>query len=104
MEISSDPMILNIIAKNHMAMGDNDSAEKWLRRSINRLPSRMYPRYLLCQLYYSDPDRYGKMLLKEAAYIADMPVKVHSPAVTSMREKVKNFTKHIGIPEKCRNL
>lgn len=91
MKISSDPMILNLIAKNYMAKGDNAAAEKWLRRSINRLPSRMYPHYLLCRLYATDRGHYEGRLRQEVEIIRSMPVKVKSPAVETMRKEVKNL-------------
>ena len=44
-------MILNIIAKNYRALGQPDSAEHYLQKSVNRCPNRLYPHYLLMQLY-----------------------------------------------------
>jgi tetratricopeptide (TPR) repeat protein len=48
---SCDPMILNIIGKNYQQMGEYVEAEKFLIRSTHLLPGRIYPYYLLANLY-----------------------------------------------------
>ena len=48
---SSDPMFLNILGKNCEACGDDAGAESFYRRSILRVPCRLYPRLLLIRLY-----------------------------------------------------
>ena len=42
---SCDPVILNVIGKNHQQMRDYENAEKYFMRSINLLPGRIYPYY-----------------------------------------------------------
>ena len=88
---SSDPMILNIIGKNHQEMGDYPSAEAWLLRSTHRLPGRIYPYYLLAKLYalpaYRQPDKFEKM----KQLVLTKEPKVHSTAVRQMREEVKGL-------------
>lgn len=90
---SSDPMILNIIAKNYRALCQPDSAEYYLKKSINRCPNRLYPHYLLMQLYgdssYYDPIRQ----CQEAEHILSAPVKIPSQAVEEMREEAKLILK-----------
>ncbi|MDE5821055.1 MAG: O-antigen ligase family protein [Paramuribaculum sp.] len=95
MTISSDPMILNIIAKNYHEMGNDMKAEEWLRKSINRLPSRIYPHYLLCQLYYSKLDLYKQKLINEATFINNMPIKVNSPAVITMLAEINKMMENV---------
>lgn len=54
LKVSGDPMILNIIGKNEQDMKHYDSAEYWFMRAVHRLPGRIYPYYLLANLY-ADP-------------------------------------------------
>lgn len=91
MEVSSDPMILNIIAKNHTALGEYGKAEQWLLRSTHRLPFRMYPHYLLAQLYADGPIADQGKLIKESSLILEFPVKIKSPAVTEMQSQAKKW-------------
>jgi len=84
---SSDPMPLNIIGKNYQALGMPDSAAHYFRRAANRCPNRLYPHYLLMQLY-ADPSSYDRDLaLQEARILATKKEKVPSPAVDEMRRK-----------------
>ena len=90
---SSDPMILNIIAKNYRALCQPDSAEYYLIKSINRCPNRLYPHYLLMQLY-GDSSYYNPIRqCQEAEHILSAPVKIQSQAVEEMREEAKLILK-----------
>ncbi|MDE6215116.1 O-antigen ligase family protein [Bacteroides sp.] len=88
---SSDPMILNIIGKNHQAMGDYRAAEAWFLRSTHRLPGRIYPYYLLAKLYWEpgfyQPDRLEEM----KRMVLTKEPKVHSTAIRQMREEVEKM-------------
>lgn len=88
---SSDPMILNIIGKNHQAMGDYRTAEAWFIRSTHRLPGRIYPYYLLAKLYaepgFHQPDKLEEM----KRMVLTKEPKVHSTAIRQMREEVKEM-------------
>ena len=46
---------MNLIGRNHHDLGQYAEAERCFKRSIHRLPGRMYPHYLLC-LLYADPN------------------------------------------------
>ena len=85
MEKIGDPMVLNIIGKNYMQMGCSDSAKYYYRKSICRLPSRMYPYYLLFGLQFSEGDVSG---MKRTKSIIDKPFKVESTATREMRSEV----------------
>ena len=90
-EHSCDPMILNIMGKNYQALGQYKEAEHYYRRSINRLPGRIYPYYLLA-LLYSEPDYYHPQQLEEACrMVLEKEPKVHSTAIEEMRDNVKNI-------------
>ena len=89
---SCDPMILNIIGKNHLQMGDFLSAEDWFIRSTHRLPGRIYPYYLLAKLYaapgFRQPDKFEKM----KQIVLTKEPKVTSTAIRQMREEVKKMS------------
>jgi tetratricopeptide (TPR) repeat protein len=86
-ELMGDPMILNIMGKNYMEIGEYSEAERCLRRSVARMPNRMYPHYLLFTLYGRTGDVVRQR--EEGEKVLTMEVKVESPAVEEMRGKVK---------------
>ncbi len=93
LQVSSDPMVLNIIGKNHQAMGNCAEAEHWLLRSIHRLPGRIYPYYLLACLY-ADPACYQrKKLERMVQLVLEKEPKVQSTAIRQMRKKAKELLK-----------
>lgn len=87
--LSADPMILNIIGKNYQSLGMGDSAEYFLRKSVNRCPNRLYPHYLLMQLYGDTSYLNPAARQREARILLDMKEKIPSPAVEEMREEAK---------------
>ncbi|MEG2856661.1 O-antigen ligase family protein [Bacteroides sp.] len=94
---SCDPMIFNIIAKNEQLQGRYASAEGWLKRSVNLLPGRIYPYYLLAKLY-AEPTFYQPEKIKQVATVVlTKEPKVQSTAVKEMREEMKKLLKDVGI-------
>ena len=93
-----DPMVLNIIGKNHYALQHYSEAEKYFIRSSHRLPNRIYPYYLLAKLYadsaFRQPDKFktiaDKVLYKQP--------KVYSKVVEEMREEIKKIAKERQLP------
>ena len=91
MEVSGDPMILNVMAKNCRRMGRHDEAERWLLRSVHRLPGRIYPYYLLARLY-GETGAFPRRKLEWAVRrVTETEPKVHSTAVREMREQVRRM-------------
>ena len=91
MEVSGDPMILNVMAKNCRRMGRYDEAEQWLLRSVHRLPGRIYPYYLLARLY-GETGAFPRRKLEWAVRrVTETEPKVHSTAVREMREQVRRM-------------
>lgn len=88
---SSDPMILNVIGKNYQEKENYQEAEKWLLRSTNRLPGRIYPYYLLVKLYAEPKFRQPEKLKKMVAIVRTKEPKVQSTAVKEMREEVRKI-------------
>lgn len=92
LERSSDPMILNLLGRNAQDRGDAVGAEVYFKRAAARIPSRLYPRYLLARLYADSicgPDTVRCRLTAEAALA--MEVKVESPATRQMREELRGL-------------
>jgi O-antigen ligase len=90
-QLTCDPMVLNVMAKNYQMAGQYEEAEKCLYRSINRLPGRIYPYYLLAKLY-AEPQFFqpGKFEFAARMVMTKEP-KVQSTAIREMREEVKRL-------------
>ena len=95
LKVSADPMILNILGKNCQAEKRYQEAEHYLLRSVNRLPGRIYPYYLLFKLYDEMPEgKYAKGRKEFAArMVLEKEPKVQSTAIREMREEVKKRMK-----------
>lgn len=87
---SCDPMILNIIGKNYQALGDYTKAEECFRRSINRLPERIYPHYLLYLLYSDENFKNDKKRNIETDIILTHKWKVESEATKEIKKIVRS--------------
>lgn len=90
---SADPMPLNIIGKNYKELGMRDSAEYYLKRSVNRCPNRLYPHYLLMKLYSDSVGGNRRKAMEEAGIILTMREKIPSPAVEEMRTEAEECLK-----------
>lgn len=88
---SSDQMILNIIGECYQALGDFGVAEKYYQRAANRIPSRLYPHYLLYFLYCD----MGNDSLRQREYelVNTLEIKTESPATRDLRRKVEEKEK-----------
>lgn len=86
---SNDPMILNIIGKNFRALEEYEEAESYFLRSINRIPSRIYPYYLLAQLYALPEFYHHERCAEMKQIVLTKRPKIMSPAILEMRENVK---------------
>lgn len=90
-QLSGDPMIRYMIAKNRQAAKEFQEAEKELLHAIEILPERLYPYYLLAKLY-AEPDFYRPDKLQAAAYaVLTKEPKVESRAIMEMREEIKKI-------------
>ena len=91
MEVSGDPMILNMLGRNAQESGEYGKAEKYLLRSTRRLPERVYPHYLLVKLY-AEPGYFDRIkLIREAECVLNAEPKVNSTAIREMRQEVKKI-------------
>lgn len=86
---STDPMILNIMGKNYQGLHDYEYAEACFLSSVNRLPGRIYPYYLLAKLYTESDFRNKGKFVKMSRIVLTKEPKVHSMAIEEMRREVK---------------
>ncbi len=88
-----DPMFTNILGKNAEARGDYDLAESYFQESLHILPNRVYPQYLLFELYLERDDTTRAIIAGEE--LLAKRAKVESSAVEKMREDVRKRLKYI---------
>lgn len=93
LQVSGDPMILNVIGKNKQEMKNYESAEHWLMRATHRLPGRIYPYYLLAQLYADSTFYQREKLERMVSIVLEKEPKVQSTAIRQMRQKAKELLK-----------
>lgn len=95
LKVSGDPMILNIIGKNEQEMKHYESAEYWFMRAVHRLPGRIYPYYLLSNLY-ADPSFYRRDKLERMVQtVLEKEPKIQSTAIKQMRRKARELLKKV---------
>ncbi len=93
LEISCDPMFYNVKGRNYHEMKEYKKAEEYYTHSIELLPERIYPYYLLTRLY-ADPANYQPdKMWKAAQAVLEKEPKVHSMAIHEMREEVNKILK-----------
>ena len=94
-QLSADPMIWYMAAKNEQALHNYKKAEQLLQHAIDMLPERIYPYYLLTKLY-QEPDFFQMDKLQAAARsVLTKKPKINSRAITEMRDDVKKILKRI---------
>ncbi len=84
-------MILNVIGKNYCSLGMPDSAEHYFTRSTHRCPNRIYPHYLLMQLYNDSAYHNYDALMRELSIVIETKEKIPSPAIDEMRTEARNI-------------
>jgi len=89
MKISCDPMLYNVMGKNHQALGNYTLAEQYFIKAGMIVPSRLYPYYLLAKLYDEMED--SEKVCEMAEFIQSKEAKVHSTAVNEMRDEMKSI-------------
>ena len=92
LQISCDPMLYNILGKNHQAMKQYEQAEACFIQSTRLVPSRLYPWYLLCKLYAEMG--LSHRLRETAAVVRTKEPKVQSQAIREMREEVESLLRN----------
>ena len=88
MQLSADPMIHYVVAKNKQQLGAYTEAEEILLHAIDILPERIYPWYLLCKLYADENNCQPDKFEQAAQRVLMQKPKVLSTAIKEMREEV----------------
>lgn len=85
---TTDPVALNIIGKNYKELHQYETAEFFFWKSVNRLPGRIYPYYLLAKLYadsiFCNLEKFEEM----KRIVLTKEPKVHSTAIEEMRREM----------------
>lgn len=87
--ISCDPMLYNIIGKNYQALKNYQLAEQNFLLASRIVPSRIYPYYLLANLYIESGNTHQALLM--AQKVLKKEPKVQSTAINEMREKMREL-------------
>jgi len=90
-KISCDPMLYNIIGKNYQSLKNYQLAEQNFLLASHIVPSRIYPYYLLANLYAESGNTQQAQLM--AQKVLKKEPKVQSTAVNEMREKMRVLIK-----------
>jgi tetratricopeptide (TPR) repeat protein len=85
--ISCDPMLYNVMGKNEQALKHYAEAERCFRKAAHIVPNRIYPWYLLANLYVETGET--EKARATAKIVLTKEPKVQSTAVREMREKMK---------------
>jgi tetratricopeptide (TPR) repeat protein len=96
MKISCDPMLFNVTGKNHQAMKQYAEAEQSFLKAAYVVPSRIYPWYLLANLYVETNDRAKAQEM--ARIVLTKEPKVQSTAVWEMRIRMKGIIRDSENP------
>lgn len=96
LEISCDPMFYNVKGRNHYEMGEYDKAGDCYINSTWLLPERIYPYFLLVKLYADPANHQPEKMIRAANAVLQREPKVHSMAVTEMRDEVRKILKEKG--------
>lgn len=88
-KISGDPMLYNIIGKNHQSLNNQYLAEQNFIQASFIVPHRIYPYYLLMKLYIESGNETKAKAVAEKILI--MPPKIDSPAIREMKEEASKL-------------
>jgi O-antigen ligase len=89
--ISCDPMLYNILGKNYQSLKKYKLAEQNFLLASLIVPSRIYPYFLLANLYAESGNTQQALLL--AQKVLEKEPKVQSTAVNEMRVKMRELIK-----------
>lgn len=83
---SSDPMFFNIIGKNYQQLGDCERAEEMFYKAYFRIPHKIYPLFLLMNLYEQE----GRVedMLSIASQAINKKEKVHSRETIYLKNEI----------------
>jgi len=85
--LSADPMIWNIMGKNHQLLKQYTAAETAFREAAARVPNRLYPLYLLAKMYAEKGDT--AQAIATARLVIHKTPKIPSPATREMKQEMQ---------------
>jgi len=88
-QISCDPMLYNIMGKNYQSLKNYQLAEHNFLLASHIVPSRIYPYYLLANLYVEKGGRVNAIRMAKKVLVKEP--KVQSTAIEEMREKMREL-------------
>jgi len=100
-KISCDPMLYNIIGKNYQGLKNYQLSEQNFLLASRIVPSRIYPYYLLANLYAESGNAEQAILM--AQKVLKKEPKVQSTAINEMREKMRGLIKGKGKSKLSQN-
>lgn len=95
--LSSDPMFWNIMGKNYQTMRRYREAEECFTHAYNMIPNRLYPLYLLANLYFFSNQT--AKAIATAQRVIDKEPKVMSTAISEMKAEMKEKLATFSITE-----
>jgi tetratricopeptide (TPR) repeat protein len=87
--LSCDPMLYNVMGKNRQAMKEYAEAEACFLKAAHIVPNRIYPWYLLANLYVETGETVKAR--ETAKIVLTKEPKVQSQAVREMRKKIEKI-------------
>lgn len=88
--LSTDPMPLNVLGECHQALHHYETAEKYYHRATLRIPSRLYPHYLLYFLYCEEGFSNDSLRREKYSKVMTMKIKTESSATRDLRKEVED--------------
>ena len=89
MKISCDPVLYILTGLNYQQIKEYTAAETYFRKAADLVPNRLYPYYLLANLYL-EMGLSDKACIMAKIVLTKEP-KVHSQAIVEMREEMKEI-------------
>lgn len=90
-KVCCDVSILNTTASYYMHIKEYKQAETFFKKSVNRLPGRIYPYYMLAKLY-ADSSYYDRNKMEEMITIVlNKEPKIQSGAVYDMKNEIRKL-------------
>ncbi len=89
LRISCDPMLYNIMGKNHQALRQYTEAERCFLNAANMVPNRLFPYYLLAKMY-QETGEVEKAKVAATLVLTQTP-KVYSESIREMREEMQKL-------------
>lgn len=98
LKLQCNSLVYNFIGNNYLELGQFQLAEKYYQKSINFLPNRIYPYYLLARLYANPQFRQPEKFKEMADKVLHKKPKVHSKAIEEMREEIREIAQERRLP------